>query len=290
MAQRAKKKPEKKETAKEKVDRQGQQMKRKAEGKNSWKATHGSAPKSARVGKDDGQRRRPSGHTNSKPQPDMEGGARGRGRGRGRVIPAWMTRKTEAMILLDATESGDKDEGHEIERKEEGTQATGRSNTGSTRRDDTKADYTEGGDNKDKARRHLRGQEKATITKTVPTPSPKGGDNVVLTGLEAAATSSMDEQGHGGPVISDYLYGSDSTDRLRLELRPPPAEVTLVAQTGTSEETNMDVQETREVGEQKQEPLTSPKAKKVTPVIRPSQTRGVIGGDQYGRTGAAWGG
>jgi hypothetical protein len=81
---------------------------------------------------------------------------------------------------------------------------------------------------------------------------------VVLTGLEAAATSSKDELGYGGPANNDY--GSDSTDRLQLELRPPPAKVTLVAQTETPEETNMDVQEMREVGEQKQEPPAAPKA------------------------------
>jgi hypothetical protein len=71
----------------------------------------------------------------------------------------------------------------------------------------------------------------------------------------------MDEHGHGEPAISDYCYGSDSTDRLRLELRPPPAEVTLMAQTETSEETNMDAQKMREVGEQQHEPPTAPKAK-----------------------------
>jgi hypothetical protein len=49
----------------------------------------------------------------------------------------------------------------------------------------------------------------------------------------------MDEHRLRGPTTSDY--GSDSTDRLQLKPRPPSTEVTLVAQTEPSEETNMDV-------------------------------------------------
>ena len=43
------------------------------------------------------------------------------------------------------------------------------------------------------------------------------------------------------------------------------------SQTKPPEETNMDVQEMREVGEQQHEPPSTPKAKKVTSVARPSK-------------------
>jgi hypothetical protein len=117
MMPRARRQKNVKETAKENVDRQEQQMKRKSEGKEEWKATHDKAPKAARVGNDDdGRRRRPSGQRDRKPQPkDMEGGARGRGRGGGRVLPAWMTTKTKETVGLDTIEPGDKDEGSESE-------------------------------------------------------------------------------------------------------------------------------------------------------------------------------
>ena len=120
MKARTKKTPKNKETSKEKVDREERQMKRKAPGKHEWQATHDREPKAARVGNDDGRRRRTSGHTNIKPQPkDMEGGARGRGRGKERVTPAWVTMRPGVRMGLHPIENGDQDDGHEIERQGE---------------------------------------------------------------------------------------------------------------------------------------------------------------------------
>ena len=95
-----------------------------------------------------------------------------------------------------------------------------------------------------------------------------------MTVSKAAATPSMGEHRQRGPANGGY--GSNSNDNLRLESRPASeAAVTSVARPSQTEppaETNMDVQEMREVGEQQHEPPTSPKAKKVTPGARPSQT------------------
>ena len=97
---------------------------------------------------------------------------------------------------------------------------------------------------------------------------------MVLTVSKAAATPSMGEHRQRGPANGGY--GSNSNDNLRLEPRPASeAAVTLVvrsSQTKPSAETNMDAQERRGVGEQQQEPPTTPKATKVTSVARPSQT------------------
>jgi hypothetical protein len=70
--------------------------------------------------------------------------------------------------------------GYHEERKEEGengqqddgTRATADDDGGDTRRDYTKAGYTEGGSNKDKARRHLQSHGKAKIIGTMPTMPP----------------------------------------------------------------------------------------------------------------------
>jgi hypothetical protein len=92
-------------------------------------------------------------------------------------------------------------------------------------------------------------EQGATTIETVSTTSPIRGGTVVLTGSKATATG---EHRQRGPTTSNY--GSDSTDRLQLEPRPPSTEVTVVAQTEPSEETIMDVQEMREDGEQQHEP------------------------------------
>jgi hypothetical protein len=95
-----------------------------------------------------------------------------------------------------------------------------------------------------------------------------------MTVSKAAAKPSKGEHRQRGPANGGY--GSNSNDNLRLESRPASeAAVTSVvrsSQTKSPEETNMDVQEMREVGEQQHEPPLTPKAKKVTPVARPSQT------------------
>jgi hypothetical protein len=162
---------------------------------------------------------------------------------------------------------------------------------GDARRDDTTAGYTEGDNDEGKAgrglglgvgvgvglgigRRNLQSQENATIIETVPTPSPIRGDTVVMTVSKATAKPSKGEHRQRGPANGGY--GSNSNDKLRLEPRPASeAAVTSVvrsSQTKPPEETNMDVQEMREVGEQQHEPPSTPKAKKVTTVARPSQT------------------
>ena len=138
---------------------------------------------------------------------------------------------------------------------------------GDTRRDDTKAGCTEEDNDEDKAgrgleleleveldielgRRHLQSHEKATTIGIVPTPPPIRGGTVVLTVSKAAATPSMGEHRQRGPANDGY--GSNSNDNLRLEPRPASEAA-------------------------------------VTLVVRSSQDE-AIGGDQYGRTGEAWGG
>ena len=95
-----------------------------------------------------------------------------------------------------------------------------------------------------------------------------------MTVSKAAATPSMGEHRQRGPANDGY--GSNSNDNLRLESRPASeAAVTSEARPSQTEppaETNMDVQEMREVGEQQHEPPSPPKAKTVTPGARPSQT------------------
>jgi hypothetical protein len=102
-----------------------------------------------------------------------------------------------------------------------------------------------------KARRHLQGQvEEATTIETVSSASPIRGD-IGFDIFEGSSDTQHGQAPQRGPTTSDY--GSDSTDRLKLEPRPPSKEVTLVAQTEPSEETNIDAQEMCEVVEQQHE-------------------------------------
>ena len=322
MKARTKKTPKKKETSKEKVDREERQLKRKAPGKHEWQATHDREPKAARVGNDDGRRRRTSGHTNIKPQPkDMEGGARGRGRGRERVTPAWVTMRPGVRMGLHPIENGDQDDGHEIERQEKNIQATGRQeqqdddarattddDDGGTRRDDTKADNTEGDNDEGKAGRgleleleveldlelgrgHLQSHEKATTIGTVPTPSPTRGDTVVLTVPKAAAKPSKGEHRQRGPANGGY--GSDSNDNMRLESRPASeAAVTSVVRPSKTEPP----EETRQgrTGDARggcaATRATNSTQGKAGNIGGKTVLDGATGGDRDGRTGVTRGG
>ena len=108
--------------------------------------------------------------------------------------PAWMTNKEDPNRPLGLTEyrEGRAEEG-ENGQQDDDTRATADDDGGDTRRDYTKAGYTEGDYNKDKTRRHLQSHGKAATIGAVP---PIRGGTAVSTGSEATATSSMDEGRH----------------------------------------------------------------------------------------------
>ena len=290
---RERNKRKKEETKQEKMDREREATRRRKESADKFRLQRKPVPKRERERVEGGERRRRMKHTETAPHPKYKAaGPRGSGRGRARVEPAWMTNRTDPNrpIGLPEKHTDRRVEG-KIARQDDDARATTDDDDGGTRRDDTTADNTEGDNDEGKAGRgleleleveldlelgrgHLQSHEKATTIGTVPTPSPTRGDTVVLTVPKAAAKPSKGEHRQRGPANGGY--GSNSNDNLRLEPRPASeAAVTLVvrsSQTKPSAETNMDAQERRGVGEQQQEPPTTPKATKVTSVARPSQT------------------
>ena len=267
-----------KETKQEKMDREREATRRRKESSDKFKLQQKQIPKRERERVEGGERRQRMKHTETAQHPKYKAaGSRGLGRGKARVKPAWMTNGTDPNRPKGLPEKHtDRRVEGKIVQQDDDARATTDDDDGGTRRDDTTADNTEGDNDEGKAGRgleleleveldleldlelgrgHLQSHEKATTIGTVPTPSPTRGDTVVLTVPKAAAKPSKGEHRQRGPANGGY--GSHSNDKLRLESRPASeAAVTSVvrsSQTKPPAETNMDVQEMREVGEQQHE-------------------------------------